>query len=116
MTKILENLINGRGYPNNKVHLKRVTARYWYDEEDHSKGIEQIDHLFISIDKKLWKEINNLVLFKDVDNYDEVKELMDSPSIGMHENFFLHNSKILMKHKSKVYPKMEIIEEDTIYI
>ena len=30
--------------------------------------------------------------------------------------FFLHNSKILMKHKSKVYPKMEIIEEDTIYI
>tara|TARA_B100001939_G_scaffold338573_1_gene344317 strand:- start:481 stop:831 length:351 start_codon:yes stop_codon:yes gene_type:complete len=116
MTKILEDLINGRGYPKNKVHLKRIKARYWNDENNHSKGIEEIDHLFISLDKKLWKEINNKLLFKDIDDYNEVKEFMENLSLGIHENFFLYRSRLTMKHKSKVLPKIEIIEEDTVYI
>ena len=80
----------------NKIHLKRVFITYWNDVQDHSKGIEQLEHLFVSIDKELWEEINPKVFSSmTIDDYKEVKELFDVPSIKNGKSFFF--TKLLYK-------------------
>ena len=99
-----------------EIHLKRVLATSWNDEEDHSKGIEQFEHLFVSVDKELWQEINHKLLFKDItiDDYKEAKELLDKLSITIGKYFFQYKSNVFIHYKNKKIPKIKILEETTI--
>ena len=124
MTKILSNMLNLKGdfkpktkvkKPPKQIHLKRVLATYWNDVQDHSKGIEQLEHLFVSIDKELWEEINPKVFSSmTIDDYKEVKELFDVPSIKMGNLFFLHETTSFINYKNNKYPKIKVLEETTI--
>lgn len=98
-----------------QIYLKRILATFWNDVEDHSKGIERSEHLFISIDKDLWNEINPKVFSSiTIDDYKEVKELFDTPSIKMGNLFFLHESTSFINYKNQKYPKIKVLEERTI--
>jgi len=99
-----------------QIHLKRVLATYWNDVEDHSKGYEQLEHIFVSIDKESWQEINYKILTDDItmDYYDETKELFDNPSIKINESFFKIHSNLFINYKNRKIPKMEILEEKTV--
>ncbi len=98
-----------------KIHLKKVLATYWNDHQNHFKGIEQYEHLFVSIDKELWEEINPKVFSSmTIDDYEDVKELFDVPSIKMGNLFFLHKTTSFINYKNSKYPKIKVLEEITI--
>ena len=124
MTKILSNMLNLKGdfkpktkvkKPPKQIHLKRVLATYWKDNQDHSKGIERLEHLFVSIDKELWEEINTKVFSSmTIDDYEEVKELFDVLSIKIGNLFFLHQANSFINYKNSKFPKIKVLEEITI--
>ena len=101
---------------NKQIHLKRVFVTYWNDIEDYSKGIEQLEHLFVSIDKESWKEINFLTFESDMSiaDYEEIKELLDKPQIKIGESFFRVQSRLFIYYKNRKIPKMKILEETTV--
>ena len=124
MTKILSNMLNLKGdfkpktkvkKPPKQIHLKRVLATYWNDHQDHSKGIEQLEHLFVSIDKELWEEINPKVFSSmTIDDYEEVKELFDVLSMKIGNLFFLHQANSFINYKNSKFPRIKVLEEITI--
>jgi len=124
MTKILNNMLNLKGdfkpktkvkKPPKQIYLKRVLATYWKDIEDHSKGIEQFEHLLVSVNKELWQEINPKVFSSmTIDDYEEVEELLNKPSITIGKFFFHIKGNEFIHYKNKKIPKLKILEEKTI--
>jgi len=106
-----------RYYMKKQIYYKRVLFTSWKNLEDKTEGVERNEHLFVSIDGKIWEEINNKVILSDISmkDYDEIKKFFDKLNIRPHQKFFdyYQNIYLHLDYWNKV-PRIKILEETII--